>query len=233
MRRAVLVGLCGAAGFLCGCETTGLSTRELGGSTYLKMVYGLYATQEVRTNRVVVSAPINLAIAQVGETTPPEDLLAELRQSPALIARIMPLPLPGEDAAWRGSNQEAQVPSFGDRAATLRNMGAQLGADYIFMVGGAIESRAVASPLVFLNLAIVPCFILPSEKVYVDAKAAGALIEARSGRLVAFVNAEASESAITPSAFIDQTRLSLSLSQKAVLSRRMAGNLLKTLGELR
>ena len=80
---------------LAGCETTGLSSRERAGASYPNYILSLQSGgTNAPTQKPVV--PIRLAVAQVGESAPPETMLNELTAQPTLVAWVVALPLPGE-----------------------------------------------------------------------------------------------------------------------------------------
>ena len=226
--RYGITSLC-LVGCLTGCNTTGLSARERGVGTYSKLVYGLYEKQEDSTP-APLRFPMKLAVAQVGETAPPEGFSEKLRQShPEWFSDVIALPLPGE--AWYGTNGDAekQEELFRQQADSLRRLSRQVGADYLFMVGGVMHSRAEMKPWVLLDLAILPAFLLPSQKIHIDAQAAGVLIDARSGQIMTFVNAGRSETALAPTALLDEKETTLAMAQKDPLSEALAEKLIDRL----
>ena len=217
-----------------GCYSTGLSPREVGGLTYSDLVYGLNSGKSEAKIPPKMTYPIKLAVAQVGEISPPEQLLKELRSYPELISEVIEVPLPGENpnqGYYNRNNDEAgkRQDVFHERVNTMLTLSKQLGAEKVLMIGGHIDSRTISSPFEILDIAIVPAFILPSKKVKIDAKASGALIDVNSGAVVFIVSTTSSDSGITPSAYVGQKCESLSIAQLSVLSKQMADKFVEQL----
>lgn len=180
-------------GVASGCYTTGLSTRERGAFNYSNLIYGLYDS-EINSAKEIkpVKRPIKLAVAQVGETTPQDLLVEKLETQRHLVSQVVPLPIGGNINNYSYNNQENKddVGELEKKMGKMRRLAKDLGADYIFLVGGSADYGTTANWLSFFDITIIGGFILPSNKISVDARASGALIEVESGRVIFMVNSE-------------------------------------------
>ena len=84
--------------------------------------------------------------------------------------------------------QEAQ-----QHAERMRRYAADLGADYLFLYGGTLDQSQTSTPLAAMNLTVIGAFLVPSQKLDADVKAAGSLVDVRSGRVVLSVSADGAE----------------------------------------
>lgn len=218
--KALRLGLLmGIIAVLTGCYTTGLSPREQGATSYSKLVYGLVAQQSDKLQPVTPKTPLKLGVAQIGETTPPQELIAQLQTHPDLISSVIELPLPGDAHGF--TTQQ--------RVDPLRKLGQQVGADYILMIGGNVDSRLIRGPLQVFDLLIIPMFLVPSKKVEVEAKAAGAFIDVKTGQIIFLISAASTAKGYTPTAYDFQRQESLAISQREVLSKRLADDFVSRL----
>ncbi|MDH3217124.1 MAG: hypothetical protein OEN01_12695, partial [Candidatus Krumholzibacteria bacterium] len=126
-----LLLLVSCALLLCSCAS-GLSPREYGSTDYADLLYELYREEPESTEPKLLSMPVKLGVAQIGEVAPHQATLAELRKHPQVISNVIELPLPGGRRSRR--NQEP-VPQL--RTDALRRLGRELGADYVFLFGGS------------------------------------------------------------------------------------------------
>ena len=137
-----------------------------------------------------VTGPISVAVVQIGEVAPPEAAIRAFEDRPDLFARVDPL-------AGRGT-QACQAND--DDLATYRAAAANLGDDYLLVYGGTLDDQRVATALSVFDLTIVGCFVVPSEQVTVTGRAAGSLVDVRTGRLAFNVTADASAGTFQPAA---------------------------------
>ncbi len=219
--------------FTCGytsCAGSGLSVRE-NPTSYSKMVYQIVDAQgnSAATPRAL-SFPIALGVAQIGETAPPPELMQALQQHPELIATVTAIPLPENLFVTNEPESGKNAPTLSvNGPQALRKLGQQVGVDAILIIGGNVDSRTQSTPLEILDLAILPSVLVPSQKVNVDAKAAGTLIDVNTGAAMLLVNAASSGQKWSPSEYSSDAVTNLSLQQRGVLSKQLTDDLVKKL----
>ena len=218
---------------LAGCETTGLSAREHAGASYPNYILSL---QPGGTNAPVQkpAIPIRLAIAQVGETAPPEAMLDQLAGQPTFVASVVALPLPGEPENYAYYNyNRANHPGedYAARVKSVCSLAQAAGADYVFIFGGNIDSWQKNNSLSVLDITIIGGVIFPGSKINIEGKGAGALIESATGRPVLFVSTETKKSAGSPDMLADGKTTELRTQVRDELVRKLTGELLKKLAE--
>jgi hypothetical protein len=148
--------------------------------------------------------PAKVAVAQVGEVTPPLSFLRKLRSRPELFSRVEAVsgaesvepqrtPPPGDSTITAGERAREEM----DRMlAVARDMGM----DQLLLVGGTIDQATKENGLSLLDLTIVGAFVVPSKQVDAEARASGALIDLASGRVTLFASADASRGRLASSA---------------------------------
>ena len=185
-------------GLMTGCETTGLSPREHSGLDYPNYVLNL------RTNRTNAPLqkpvlPIHLALAQIGETAPPQTMIEGLEANSNLIASVVTLPLPADSESNFGIRRPGQAnEDYASRVEAVCNLAEAAGANYVFLIGGSLDSWTRENSLGMFDLTLVGGWIIPGTKVSIEGKGAGTLIVATTGQPVFFVNVECKESALSP-----------------------------------
>lgn len=190
------------ASLLVGCETTGLSLREKGGTTYSNYVLSLPADTNASTSPRP-STPIRLAVAQVGETAPPERILQELRRHSGLFENVTGLPLPAEDGHTHFHKDNPPSFDYESRMRSAAQLARQAGADHVFLCGGNIDSWRANNFLSVFDITLIGGVVLPASKISMEGKAAGVLLEAKTLQPVFFVNAESQTSGHSPTALSD------------------------------
>mgnify|MGYP003394270615 CR=1 FL=1 len=184
---------------LSGCYTTGLSMREKGGFNYTNLVYSLYDENASDNAEVAkLQKPIRLAVAQVGENTPPEAMLNVLAEKKLLISKIAVIPVGGEETNYHSNLKEPTQEEFAKKMRKMRNLAKDLGTDYVFLFGGNADYGTSASWLQFFDLTLVGGYLIPSNKIKAEGRAAGALIDVKTGKVVFIVNAEAEKQEHAP-----------------------------------
>jgi hypothetical protein len=182
MKRIFCFAMLGVGALACiGCESGGPS-REVLGQDYVKSVAALAepadgpgATTVPRVPRVPraprrpMVLPIKLAVAQLGEVSPPVGVLDRLRLASVAFAIVQPIPSVTQDGGEQPS------------AKSMRRMARDLDADYLFVYGGTIDHAITGTPLGAANLTIIGAYIVPSEKIHAQAKVSGSLIDATPG----------------------------------------------------
>jgi hypothetical protein len=185
-------------GLMTGCETTGLSPREYSGLDYPGYVLSL------SRNRTEVppqspALPVRLAAAQIGEIAPPQTMLENLEANSNLIASVVSLPLPADSINNFGTRRLGQASGdYASRVKAVCNLAEAAGANYVFLIGGNVDSWTSQNSLGMFDLTLVGGWIIPGTKINAEGKGAGVLIEATTGQPVFFVNAEYQESALSP-----------------------------------
>jgi hypothetical protein len=216
-------------GLLAGCYTTGMSPREQGGNRYSELVYGFCERQEPdATDPETLHLPIRLGVAQIGETAPANELVDSLNRHPALVANVIKLPLAGNTENNRYYYQQPKPDSADEirqQADTLRKLGQQMGADYILVVGGNIDSHVESSPIQILDMAIVPGVIIPSQKIEMSARVGGAFINAKNGRVEFLLTTTSETTNSCPTFYVDQKIEEMAMKQRSTLSKQLVEEL--------
>lgn len=218
-----------AISLLAGCETSGLSTREHGGVSYPNYILNL-PPDATGTPARKITAPIRLAVAQVGEVAPPSAMLRRLAGNSSLIAIVIGLPLAG-DGDEQNSYNRAKVPdtNYAARIQSLCQLARTAGTDYVFLFGGSVDSWRKENPLKILDATIVGGVLVPGSRVNLEGKGAGALIEAATAKPVFFLNAEGKKSALTPDWLADGKTKELQTQLRAELVSQLTDDLLAKL----
>jgi len=220
-----------AVGVLCfvtGCETSGLSSREQAGASYPNYILSLQSkTPAARQNPVF---PLRLAVAEIGEASPPRPMLDKLETAPALISAINGLPAPGATPGWRGEmadrRETQEVP---DRMQELCRLAQASGADYLFLFGGNIDSWRQGNALTFLDITLIGGAIFPGTRIKAEGKAAGALIDVATGRPVLFASADDRRSVAVPTLLAEGKRNAVNSKLRDDLTAALADELLRKL----
>jgi len=214
---------------LAGCYATGLSPREQGANRFSELVYGLCEQQDQTAEELEpIHLPIRLGVAQIEETAPPNELLDALKKHRNLITDIIELPLAGDPNNGRYYYHKPDADT-GDlirkQAATLRKLGEQMGADYILVIGGNVDSHVEARPTQVLDLAILPGFIIPSQTIEMNMKAGGAFINAKNGRVEFLLTTTSETTNNCPTFYIEQKMEKMAIEQRSALSKQLAEEL--------
>jgi hypothetical protein len=235
--RIAPIKICGGfallALFLTGCETTGLSARERGKSSYSDFVYQIARNPPAQERPRPLQRPVRLAVAQIGEVAPPTDVLARLRSESDLIASAIALPLPGEtQRASQGfpTQEKPPAPDAGaNRVAEICQLARSLGADEVLVFGGTIDTYVSRNALAPLDFTLVGMTIFPSAKIHGEGKAAGVLINAESQAVRFQVEAERRNSNLAPSAFQYEETDSLRIKMRDDLAMQLTEKFIRKL----
>jgi hypothetical protein len=214
---------------LAGCETTGLSPRESSGAkssgaTYKSYIMSLQCGDSGAPQKV--SAPIRLAVAQVGEAAPPEAMLDKLAKEKTLVASVNGLPLPGE------VYYDSQSLDYPARIRTICGLARTAGADFVFLFGGTIDAWQENNSLSALDTTIVGGALMPGTKIHAEGKSAGALISTTTFRPVFFISADARDSKLSPDFFADGKKIGLESKVRDELIDKLNDQLIAKLGQL-
>lgn len=215
-----------AAALLAGCETTGLSPRESSGVTYPNYIYALQATGPAHPPAAKPVVPIRLAVAQVGEPAPSSALLDKLAAQKALVASVSGLPLPG---AVTGFPNDRGEHDYASQINTLCRLAQSVGARYVFLYGGDIDSWRKNNAFSILDLTLVGGTFVPGCRLNLEGKGAGVLIEAATGEPVCFVSAEAKLSAGSPDFLAGGKNTSLQAETRDLLIDKLGDQLIARL----
>ena len=186
-----------------GCYTTGLSMRETGQFNYSNLIYGLYDESDSAAKQEVLDKPIKLAVAQVGENAPPVAMLNALAEQKYLISKVSVIPAGGSETNYGNNQNNTNKEEFNKRMVKMRKLAKDLGANYIFLFGGSADYGYTANWLQFFDITLVGGYILPSNKITAEGRAAGALISVETGRVVFLVNSEAKKQARSATFTVD------------------------------
>lgn len=219
-----------------GCVENGLSVRETPGHRdFSRYAMSLYETPpgDAGPRRPLV-LPARIAVAQVGEVTPPAAMLEALRKDKQAFAIVQSVPATPEVAdqwiAPRSSTAPGQQPPAPDdgvksQAAHMLRYARDIGADYLFLFGGTIDHATTGTGLSLADVTIVGAFTVPSKRISAEGRASGILIDARSGRVVLAVGASHSDSRLAPTAAQESDELKLLTGVRDELTKQLAEQL--------
>ena len=218
------------AGLITGCATTGFSVRERSGVTYPDYIVNLPATGTNVPARPLV-LPLRLAVVQVGEAAPPASLLNQLAARTDLVGAVSGLPLPGDavNNEYNSGRPRGADGSYATRIAAVCRLAKATGADYVFIVGGNVDSWQQNNSLSLLDATIIAGALLPGTQIHVEGRAAGALVEADSGRPVFFVNAETKDAAGSPDMLANGKLAAMTAAARAELADKLGAALVARL----
>ncbi len=182
-----------------GCYTTGLSMHETGKYNYSNFVYSLYEGRQTSSRKqVTFNAPIKLGVAQVGESSVHTAMMDALEKEKGMFIKVVSLPLGGIQGNRYGSDD--QDINVSDRVRKLCLLAEDMGLDYVFLFGGSAESGSQTTLPAILDITIIGAFVVPSQKVVLESKASGALIDVKDRSIVFMVSADHKVQKMYPSA---------------------------------
>jgi hypothetical protein len=252
MRALVSIVLAAIFALLTGCATTGLSMRETPGdfSTIALSLHDVAppSTQPAAPLRPA-SFPVRLAVAQLGEIAPPEDMLAALREQRDTFIDVQAVPsaMSNYNVAYNYSRRGGHHHSTGDHVGgqlddrkqairqqvdSMRAYARDGGADYLLLFGGTVDRASTSTPLSIFDLTIVGAFIIPSKQIMAEGRAGAALIDVRDGRSVMTFNAQSKGDRLAPTASRDNTELKLVRTLRDELTRDLAKQLTQRIRNL-
>ena len=225
-----------------GCKSVGLSRYSAPRVDYNNFIYDLYKINVSKGENSVVRKPMNIAVAQMGENTPPVEVIAKLRQKRTIFKRVSPLPMPlsrleptqpiysNRDQYRIG--QDSSRPDLSNEMKTMMRMARDLGADYIYLMGGTLEIERAPSGWAILNLAILPTFIVPSTDLNLEGKASGALIDAKTGRLCMMTSVKCEDNDFLATASLAEAEAKMKKEHRLGLMLKSVEDLENQLSEL-
>jgi len=206
---------------IAGCSS-GLSPRETRTQNYPAFILSLYDNPKPAAPTQALTAPMKVAVAQIGEIAPPQAMLEQLRQHPELFSRVEGIPGVFEDAGSNGNSaplNPSERQQVRERMARIQRLAQDVGMDYLFVYGGSVDHYVRENPLQVLDLTIVGAFVIPSREVRAAGKAAGALIDNRTGAVVLITSADTEKTGLASATtedgkqkkVLEETRESLNL----------------------
>ena len=229
--KSVIVKFVAAAfmvSLLAGCQTTGLSFREKGVTTYSRYVLSLPANTNAPAP---LKLPARLAVAQVGEAAPTDQVLQELLRHPEIFSSAFGLPLPAEDEPRYGWREHAPPIDYAAHLRAIQLMARNEGADYIFLFGGNLDSWRKNNVLSIFDLTIVGGVILPGTKISLEGKAAGILLETTHLQPVSILNVETNASSYSPDLLVDGKEAEMRVEMRDKLMADLTTKLMHTVSQ--
>ena len=240
--RTILLAAAVAA--LAGCTASGLSPREVRGRDYATYAYSMYDPSqfaeitEPDAPRKRVAAPARIAVAQVGEVSPPDVVIQTLRQHKQTFASVQPIPavvdtgLASSGVTYEHSNyggherpdaaRQQSALSAREHAQRMRRYAGDIGAEYLFLYGGTLDRATTGTGARLADVTIVGAFVVPSQKLQATATASGTLIDVQTGRAVLAVSAQAKQQRMAASAEIEKKEIELLESLRDQIARELA-----------
>jgi uncharacterized membrane protein (UPF0136 family) len=213
---------------LAGCETTGFSPRETPMVSYPNYILSLESGPAGAPQKIVT--PIRLAVAQIGEDAPPETLLDKLAGQKTLVASVNGLPLPDDDGNQIPYSRPGRPgPDYSSRVKTVCSLAQAAGADYVFLVGGTVDSWRQNNSLSVLDATIVGAAIVPAARIHVEGRGAGALISTATCRPVLFVSADSRTTGMSPDFLVDGKTAALDAQVRDQLAAKLTDQFLDRL----
>jgi len=145
-----------------------------------------------------ISLPVKLAVGQVGESTPSKKVVDRLNEENSAISKAVVIPISGYDYGYP-SEKPDDIEQFKKRMKGMRKLAKDLDAKYIFLFGGSLAISHSQTWLSFFDITILGAFLVPSNKIHIEGKVSGSLIDVDSGRVLFLVNVEDVVKKSTPS----------------------------------
>src|SRR3954468_1229312 len=207
-----------------GC-TSSHSPHMVPAQTYPTFIMSLYDDAKPHPS-TPPTAPMRVAVAQVGELVPPQAMLAHLRANKSMFQRVEGIPAVFDDFTQSGGLPTTPKQITRDRVARLQRMTQDLGLDYLFIYGDTVSNYTRENPLQLLDLTIVGAFIVPSRQVRATGKAAGALIDARTGSILFIASADTEQSKMATNSNEEGETLKVVQNARESLTLRLADQLI-------
>lgn len=196
---------------LVGCQS-GLSSRE-SSNDFGNFVTSLYDQQSPQApgddGRGALRLPARVVVAQIGEVAPPQSVMSILRAEPSLFSGVQGMPGIFAEQRWHNETAEAARQRAQRQVEQMRRVATDLGGDYLYVYGGTIDHATNSNPLSVLDLTIVGAFVAPGKNVRAQAKASGALVDVRSGRVMVLSSAEERKSKLASTASADDAEVKM------------------------
>jgi hypothetical protein len=178
------VGGCGSA-----------PVRANAGDQYSQYVMSLYNQPAVARGPRTIEFPVNIAAAEVGETSAQSGVLEKLRQSHDLFGKVESLPA--------GSIDPAAGTAGRDPVQKLQSLARDQGADYLLIYGATVTTRTRLKSLSVIDLTIVGAFVPGTRDIDSTSRASASLIDVRTGSVVLSAGAESTAKGLGSAATSD------------------------------
>jgi hypothetical protein len=106
-----------------------------------------------------------------------------------------------------------------------------MGLNYLLVYGGTIDSNDTATPLQIFNLTVLGCFVVPSEQLWANGRAAGSLLDTPTGKIAMNFSVDARGSALLPLVMKDSASAAMTDGVRAQLIQRMTQQTIDRLHE--
>src|SRR5215208_2021997 len=209
---------------IAGCSST-QSRHMVPAQTYPTFIMSLYDDAKPQRS-TPPTAPMRVAVAQVGELVPPQAMLNQLRQNKAMFQRVEGIPAVFDDYSQSGALPTTPKQITRDRVARLQRMTQDLGLDYLFIYGDTVSNYTRENPLQILDLTIVGAFVIPSRQVRASGKAAGALIDARTGSVLFIASADTEQAKMATNSNQEGESVKVVQNARESLTLRLADQLI-------
>jgi len=193
---------------LAGCQSSPPPKPETAPLNYSAYLYSLYDTEStsrpaesLKEDRLTLKPHAVVAVARLGEFAPREALLQQLRANTNLFSRVSGIPAVLEVPSQSQGN--APQETVKDHIARMRQLAADMGADYLYLIGGTMQSNMRQDASGVLDLTIIGYFLVPSNRVEVDTRGSSALVDVVSGRVVSVVTEQEKRIYHIPSAQLE------------------------------
>jgi len=221
MRFSIALTLCA---LLAGC-TPSQSRQMVPAQNYPTFIMSLYDDTKPQ-HAIAPTAPLRVAVAQVGELVPPQAMLDHLRRNKAMFQRVEGIPAVFDDYSQSGALPTTPKQITRDRVARLQRMTQDLGLDYLFLYGDTVSNYTRENPLQILDLTIVGAFVIPSREVRANGKAAGALIDAKTGSVLFIASADTEQAKMATNSNQEGESLKVVQNARESLTLRLADQLI-------
>jgi hypothetical protein len=210
MRYRVIISALVLVLIASGCVTTGLSPRE-SQYHYPGMLAGLYRHNPETPAARPPRPPIRLAVAQLGESAPSQLFVREMARENSLISSVTGVPISGGVASashdpWDRSREKVDLASMESHLRSALNLARDVGAEYLFVFGGAIDGYSTVNPWAAFDVTLIGACLIPGRTIHTEGKVSGALLDTRSGRAVFLVSADNRTRGGAPTFFADGER---------------------------
>ncbi len=213
-----------------GCNTTGLSLREGGDVNFSSVLYSLKASGKNDEIKAPLQTPMVIAVSQIGETAPLESVVETLKQSP-YVSKV--ITVPGDVESFRtpyfhDTKEEKVTP----QSPAIRQLAKELGADYLFIFGGNIDSGIEAGWFSLFDIATIG-LLVPSQNIYMEGTAAGVLMDVNRGNVYFIVNAKDKINTYAPLCLATSKEERLRVTMRDQLANKLGKNMVLELGKVK
>jgi rhombotail lipoprotein len=206
-----------------GCSS-GQSRHMVPAQTYPTFIMSLYDDPKPQRS-TPPTAPMRIAVAHVGELVPPQAMLDHLRQNKLMFQRVEGIPAVFDDYSQTGPLPSTPRQITRERVTRLQRMTQDLGLDYLFIYGDTVSNYTRENPLQLLDLTIVGAFVIPSREVRATGKAAGALVDVRTGSVLFIASADTEQKKLATNSNEDGETVKVIQNARESLTVRLADQL--------